>query len=191
MCAVLLPLGDNPITVNKYIISYHISYQELSEMWSEMYKTLHVKCPLFLSDFHLICIFSTSFRKTLNIKFHENPPSAVRVVSWGRTDMSELIVSFRNFGNAPSRSFVVWVYMAVFLHPKFLDAVQCMTVRLSQNGHPGKICIFSKSQYASVETLMTRLRYFLRGVKPDPGYSICFYTWQVTSAIWICCPPVL
>ena len=24
MCTVLLPLGENPIVVNKYIISYHI-----------------------------------------------------------------------------------------------------------------------------------------------------------------------
>ena len=26
MCTVLLPPGDNPIAVNKYIISYHINY---------------------------------------------------------------------------------------------------------------------------------------------------------------------
>jgi len=27
MCTVLLPLGDNPIAVNKYIMPYHIKYQ--------------------------------------------------------------------------------------------------------------------------------------------------------------------
>jgi len=29
MCTVLLPPGDNPIAVNKYIISYHIWYMSL------------------------------------------------------------------------------------------------------------------------------------------------------------------
>jgi hypothetical protein len=36
-----------------------------------------------------------------NIKFHENPSSGRRVVSYGRTEMSKLIVAFRNFANAP------------------------------------------------------------------------------------------
>jgi len=26
MCTVLLPPGDNPIAVNKYIISYHVTF---------------------------------------------------------------------------------------------------------------------------------------------------------------------
>ena len=30
MCTVLLPLDDNPIAVNKYIISYHINQQNAS-----------------------------------------------------------------------------------------------------------------------------------------------------------------
>jgi len=38
-----------------------------------MYKFLHVKCPLFLSDFHSTCILSVSFSKNTHIKFHENP----------------------------------------------------------------------------------------------------------------------
>ena len=29
MCIVLLPPGDNPIAVNKYIVSYHIVLHEL------------------------------------------------------------------------------------------------------------------------------------------------------------------
>jgi len=36
---------------------------------------LHVKHPKFLSDFNETCSFATVYRKILNIKFHENPPS--------------------------------------------------------------------------------------------------------------------
>jgi hypothetical protein len=36
-----------------------------------------------------------------HIKFHENPSVGSRVVPCGRTDMTKLIVAFRNFANAP------------------------------------------------------------------------------------------
>ena len=43
------------------------------------------------------------FEKHPNIKFHESPSSGSRVVQCGRTDrhMTELILAFRNFANAP------------------------------------------------------------------------------------------
>ena len=70
-----------------------------------MLKRLHVKYPLFLSDCDETCIFSTNFEKRLNIKFHQNPSSGIRVVSCvqtdGRTDMTKLISTFRDFVNAP------------------------------------------------------------------------------------------
>jgi len=40
------------------------------------------------------------FEKSSNIKFHEYSSSESRVVSCGRTDMTKLVVAFRNFGNA-------------------------------------------------------------------------------------------
>ena len=40
------------------------------------------------------------FRNYSNIKFHENPPVESRVVPCGRTDMTDLIVAFRNYANA-------------------------------------------------------------------------------------------
>jgi len=45
------------------------------------------------------------FEKYSNIKLHENPSSWSRVVPCGRTngqtDMTKLIVAFRNFASAP------------------------------------------------------------------------------------------
>jgi len=42
------------------------------------------------------------FKKYSNIKFHENPSNERRVVPFGRTDMTEQIVAFRNFAKAPN-----------------------------------------------------------------------------------------
>jgi len=45
------------------------------------------------------------FEKSSSIKFHGNPSNGSRVVPCGRTDgrtdMTTLIVGFRNFANAP------------------------------------------------------------------------------------------
>ena len=46
------------------------------------------------------------FEKYSNIKFHENPSSASRVVPCGRTDrqvMTKVIVVFRNLANVPGK----------------------------------------------------------------------------------------
>jgi len=76
---------------------------------NKTYTGLRVKYPLFVSDFNETWILSTDFRKK-NSKFHENPCSGSRIVPCGRTDgrntdsrtgMAKLIVSFRNFANAP------------------------------------------------------------------------------------------
>jgi len=45
-----------------------------------MYIGLHVKDPLFSSDFNEIWIFGQSFEKYSNIKFPESPASGSRVV---------------------------------------------------------------------------------------------------------------
>ena len=50
------------------------------------------------------------FEKYSNVKFHENPSSGSRVVQYertteGQTDMTKLIVAFRNFASAPKQQF--------------------------------------------------------------------------------------
>jgi len=66
------------------------------------YIGLHVKYPLFLSDFKGTWIFSINFQN-IHIKFHEN-----RFVPCGQTDsqtdMMTLIDTFHNFVNAPKKN---------------------------------------------------------------------------------------
>jgi hypothetical protein len=89
----------------------HFSLEvELSEIRSKVYIGLRVEHALFLSDCNAIGIFSTCFRKIWNIKFRENPSSRSRVVPCGRTDgdgqtdVTKLIVAFRNFASARKNS---------------------------------------------------------------------------------------
>ena len=73
-----------------------------------MYIGLHVKYPLFLSDFNDIWIFSTDIWKIL--KYQISWISAQWVLSCsmltdGRTDMTKQTVIFRNIANAPKRNY--------------------------------------------------------------------------------------
>ena len=46
------------------------------------------------------------FEKVSNIKFHQNPSSGSQVIPYGQTDMTKLIVAFRNFANAPNNQHI-------------------------------------------------------------------------------------
>jgi len=98
---------------------------------TKMYIGLHVKHPLFLSDFNE-SISRYIFKKYSNIKFHEHSSSGCRVVPRGRTDrqtdMMKFIVPFRNFGNVPKMQLILqWptnhrtsnylTHRSVFAHP--------------------------------------------------------------------------
>jgi hypothetical protein len=72
-----------------------------------MYIGLHAKYPLFLSDFNENWILSTDVRKIH--KYHISWKSVWWELSSmrtdGRTDMTKLIVVFRNFAKAPKNAF--------------------------------------------------------------------------------------
>ena len=84
-----------------------------------MWKRLHTKYLLLLSDFNETRIFSTDFRKNWNIKFRQHSSSGSRVVSYGRTDTTKLIVALRSFANAPTNKLRrTWVSCRLL---RFLD----------------------------------------------------------------------
>ena len=69
---------------------------------------LHVKCPLFFSDFDETWISSTDFRRRLKYQIlwksvQWEPNCSMWKDRWTkrRIDMKKLIVTFRNFGNVP------------------------------------------------------------------------------------------
>ena len=78
-----------------------------------MYASLQVKYPFFLSDLISLKSCRQIFEKYSTIKFNANPSSGSRVVPYGRkdgqtdmqadrwTDMTKLVVIFRNFSKAP------------------------------------------------------------------------------------------
>jgi hypothetical protein len=92
-----------------------------------MYKRLHVKYPLFFSDFNETWIFLGRFSKNYsNFKFHKNPYIGSRIVSWGgterQTDMTKLIAAFRSFANAPKNAPILFQNIGTDLNPLFIFA---------------------------------------------------------------------
>jgi hypothetical protein len=69
-----------------------------------------VKCPLFLSDFNQTLIFSVDFQKILKLpEFIKICPVGAKFLNADRrTDMTKLIVTFRNFVNVPKNQFIVF-----------------------------------------------------------------------------------
>ena len=73
--------------------------------WARYYKKKCILVFIFSTDFSETWIFSDSFEKYSNIKFHENPSGGSRSCSMrtdARTDRyDEASVALRNFANAP------------------------------------------------------------------------------------------
>ena len=81
----------------------------MSEIWSKMYIGLHVKYPLFLSDFNKTYILSTEFREILKYQISWKSvqwESSCYIQTDGRTDRQDLIVAFRNFANASKNQYL-------------------------------------------------------------------------------------
>jgi len=73
------------------------------------------------------------FEKSCNFKFHENPYSGRRVFPCGkterRTDMTKLIVAFRNFADAPKTHFLCSYHWHLGIIMLTVMAIQCLSVR--------------------------------------------------------------
>ena len=48
------------------------------------------------------------FEKYPTIKFHETPSSGSWVATSGQTDMLQVIITYRNFANAPKKESIMW-----------------------------------------------------------------------------------
>jgi len=62
-----------------------------------------VQYQLFLSNLSGAWIFSRDFRKHSGIKYHKNMSIRIRGFPCGRTDMTNIILPFRIFANAPNQ----------------------------------------------------------------------------------------
>jgi hypothetical protein len=79
------------------IVRFCFNYCQIS-------RSIHVKYPLLLSDFSEPGIFSTGFSKCTQISnFLKIPPVEPEIfLAEGQTDISKLIVVFRNFVKEPN-----------------------------------------------------------------------------------------
>jgi hypothetical protein len=77
--------------------------RRIQRMLSLLYIGLHVKCPLFLADVNESWIFWTDFRKIMKYQISRRspPPQWEPSCSCGRTDMTNILVAFLNYTNAP------------------------------------------------------------------------------------------
>jgi hypothetical protein len=76
-----------------------------------MYAGLHVRCPLFLSDFSQTWIFSAQFRKIMKYQISWKSSQWGQNCSLrtdGRTDVKNLMVTFRNFAKALKNETKMW-----------------------------------------------------------------------------------
>jgi hypothetical protein len=75
---------------------------------TKMFVGLNVKYPLFWSDFYGPWIFSTNFQKILKYQISWKPmqwePSCSKRTE-RETEMTKLIVAFRNSANEPKKQF--------------------------------------------------------------------------------------
>jgi hypothetical protein len=110
-----------------FCLKHFSFYEEFSEILLQMCVGLHVKCPLYFSDFIGICIFFTDFLQFSDTKFDENPSSWSRVFPCRRTDNrldDPKIFAFQNFAKAP-KSNRKMIEHCIF---KYFSFMRCMKV---------------------------------------------------------------
>jgi hypothetical protein len=145
----------------------------MSEIWWKMYIGLHVKYPLFLSDFSETRIFGADFGKILKYQISWKPVQRKPSCSMRtdrRTNMKKLIVAFRNFANAPKTGLLC-------------DAeytAQASEARLASLWHAGGFPWHSAFTTAPVF-------YFFCPTSVSIMWRMCIYThiWLRRDCLWI------
>ena len=98
------------VLILRVIFVWNISFSKKN--WTTYDKKVHkssCKIPLFFSWFKGTWTFLADFWKISNIKFNENPSMGAVLFhadrrTYRQTDMSKLVVAFRNFANTPKNN---------------------------------------------------------------------------------------
>jgi hypothetical protein len=123
----------------------------MSELWfKNMYIGLHVKYYLFYSDFNETWIFWADFRKILkyqiswkSVQWKQSCSMMINGRTDGRTDMTKLIVAFRNFANASKNTGIYFAFNLPYSQCNCLVSVDSSTDTSYISLQPLFICIFS------------------------------------------------
>jgi len=96
---------DMCVLIFSTTVVWNISHSKdnFSEIWSQMYIGLQLQYSLFFSDSNETSIFLTDFYKILKYQISWKSFQWEPSCSYGQTDMTKLVVVFRNFANATEK----------------------------------------------------------------------------------------
>jgi len=75
---------------------------------------LRVKCPIFLSNFNQIWIFSRYFQKSYQYQISRKSVKGSRYLTCGQTDKTKLKDTFRDYANEPKNCLITRKYVRHF-----------------------------------------------------------------------------
>jgi len=135
-----------------------------------MWTGLHVKCPLFLSGFNETGIFSADLKKKIHISnFTKIRPVGAELLhaigraggrACGRTDVTKLIVAFRNSANAPKKKKLgsKYTYRPNVLLRRTLNCTSCTIPTCSHESIFLPTCLHLPQMFAHYTMLLLLLR---------------------------------
>jgi hypothetical protein len=123
------------------------------------------------------------FEKVSNIKFHQNSFSGSRVIPCGRTDITKLIVVFRNFVNAPRNGRRPRLCYGIFdLPPQTSSAPNG---RLLHRPYPSQIWLLSCLQMFATQIFSVYLKEISQTHLIHTVYKFCdIFTTNATYVLY-------